>query len=114
MEKWFAHIEDYGSQLEERRRQAESGAGSKEKEHGVALMTMHGSKGLEFDVVFIPDVNDGVVPYQKAVESGSLEEERRLMYVAMTRAKEHLHISYTKQRFHKETEPSRFLEEIKR
>lgn len=113
VENWFAHIEDYGRQLEEKRRLAESGAGRKEKEHGVALMTMHGSKGLEFDVVFIPDANEGVVPYQKAVESGSLEEERRLLYVAMTRAKEHLHLSYTKQRFHKDTEPSRFLEEIR-
>lgn len=113
VENWFAHIEDYGRQLEERRRLAEAGTGSSEKEHGVALMTMHGSKGLEFDVVFIPDVNEGVVPYQKAVESGSMEEERRLLYVAMTRAKEHLHLSYTKQRFHKDTEPSRFLEEIR-
>ena len=77
-------------------------------------MTMHGSKGLEYEVVFIPDVNEGVVPYQRAVESGNIEEERRLLYVAMTRAREHLHLSFTKQRFHKDIEPSRFLQEIRR
>lgn len=113
VEAWFAHIEDYGRQLEERKRRGrEGGSESEEKEYGVSLMTMHGSKGLEFDVVFVPDVNEGVVPYQKAVEEGSLEEERRLLYVAMTRAKDHLHLSYTRQRFHKDAEPSRFLEEL--
>lgn len=111
-EAWFAHIEDYGRQLEERKRRGRESGVSEEKEHGVSLMTMHGSKGLEFDVVFVPDVNEGVVPYQKAVEEGSLEEERRLMYVAMTRARDHLHLSYTRQRFHKEAEPSRFLNEL--
>ena len=75
-------------------------------------MTMHGSKGLEFDVVFIPDVNEGIVPYQKAVDSGHVEEERRLLYVAMTRARDHLHISSSHRRFQKDVDPSRFLEEI--
>lgn len=107
-EEWFSHIEEYGKQLEERRQKGVEG----KKEPGVALMTMHGSKGLEFDVVFIPDVNEGVVPYQKSVEDGNIEEERRLLYVAMTRARDHLHLSYTDQRFHKEAEPSRFLKEI--
>lgn len=112
--EWLAHIEEYGRQLEERHRRARTGGGSnrEEKEHGVSLMTMHGSKGLEFDVVFIPDLNEGVVPYQKSVDEGNIEEERRLLYVAMTRAREHLHLSYTKQRFHNEVEPSRFLNEM--
>ena len=116
---WFNHIEHYGRQLEERNRQRQarrSGVGETggQEEHGIALMTMHGSKGLEYEVVFIPDVNEGVVPYQRAVESGNIEEERRLLYVAMTRAREHLHLSFTKQRFHKDIEPSRFLQEIRR
>lgn len=106
--EWFAHIEDYGKQLEEQKQKGHEG----KREPGVALMTMHGSKGLEFDAVFIPDVNEGMVPYQKSVEDGNLEEERRLLYVAMTRARDYLHLSYTKQRFHKEAEASRFLEEI--
>lgn len=127
---WFAHIEEYGRQLEERRRSAGEGRVSnggnvsgtsaaadraaEGKERGVALMTMHASKGLEFDVVFVPDLNETVVPYQRSVEDGNVEEERRLLYVAMTRAREHLYLSYTAERFHKEMEPSRFLEEIRR
>ncbi len=110
VDAWFAHIEEVGRQLEERRQHTEQNR--QEKEHGVALMTMHGSKGLEFDVVFIPDVNDGVVPYRKAVEEGKTEEERRLLYVAMTRARDHLHLSYPKKRFLKDTEASGFLKEL--
>lgn len=107
---WFDHIDEVERMLEERHRKTRETA--QEKEHGVALMTMHGAKGLEFDVVFIPDVNDGVVPYRKAVEEGTVEEERRLMYVAMTRARDHLHILYPKKRFQKDVEPSVFLQEL--
>lgn len=113
VQAWLAHIEEYGRQLEERRRYGGEQA-SETNGRGVALMTMHASKGLEFDVVFLPDLNEAVVPYQRSVEDGNLEEERRLLYVAMTRAREHLHLSYTAERFHKEMEPSRFIEEIRR
>ena len=75
-------------------------------------MTMHAAKGLEFAAVFIPSVNEGVSPYRRSIQSGDIEEERRMLYVAMTRAKEHLHMSFVKERFHKEAEPSRFLYEI--
>lgn len=75
---------------------------------------MHSAKGLEFDIVFIPDANEGMIPYRKSVEDGQIEEERRLMYVAMTRAREHLYLSYVKQRFQKEESPSRFLKEIEK
>lgn len=113
VQAWFAHMEEYGRRLEERRYMRESDVPDG-KERGVALMTMHASKGLEFDVVFLPDLNEMVVPYQRSVEDGNLEEERRLLYVAMTRAREHLYLSYTAERFHKEMEPSRFIEEIRR
>lgn len=93
---------------------AEAAGDSGDDGRGVAIMTMHASKGLEFDVVFLPDLNEAVVPYQRSVEDGNLEEERRLLYVAMTRAREHLYLSYTAERFHKEMEPSRFIEEIRR
>jgi len=53
---------------------------------------MHGSKGLEYDQVFIPDVNEKVMPHKKALSMQEIEEERRLLYVAMTRAKERLEI----------------------
>ncbi|MBD5547563.1 MAG: ATP-dependent helicase [Lachnospiraceae bacterium] len=76
---------------------------------GVSVLTMHGAKGLEFDKVFLPDVNDGIIPGKDCITSEALEEERRLLYVAITRAKNELTIYYTKERGRK---PSRFLEGI--
>lgn len=78
-----------------------------EKRDGVSLLTMHGSKGLEFDRVFLPDLNEGVIPGKNISSGEALEEERRLLYVAMTRAKEELYLYCTKERGRK---PSRYLE----
>lgn len=64
------------------------------KKSGINIMTYHASKGLEFDTVFLPDCNEGVIPYRKSTTPEQIEEERRLFYVAMTRAKESLHILY--------------------
>ena len=75
-------------------------------------MTMHGAKGLEFRLVFIIEGNEGCIPYQKADMREELEEERRLFYVAMTRAKEKLIISYVKEKNGKDLCPSRFVEEL--
>lgn len=110
LSEWLAFVEHYGETLEEIRKSRQRA--EREEPSGVSLMTMHGSKGLEFHTVFIPTVNEGVSPYRKAIQSGDLEEERRMLYVAMTRAKEHLHLSFVRERFHKEAEPSRFLFEI--
>lgn len=68
-----------------------------EKE-GIHLITMHGAKGLEFDRVYLPDVNEGVIPGKRCTLETELEEERRLLYVAITRAKKELTIYYTKER----------------
>ncbi len=106
--EWLAFVEGYGETLEQMRREQRT----KEVREGVGLMTMHGAKGLEFDVVFIPTVNEGVSPYRKAFRTGEMEEERRMLYVAMTRAKRHLHLSFVRERFNKSVEPSRFLYEI--
>ena len=76
------------------------------------LCTMHSSKGLEFPIVFIPEANEGITPYQKAVLKEEIEEERRLFYVAMTRAKELLYVFSIKERFHKAMDVSRFVEEF--
>lgn len=65
---------------------------------GVSVLTMHGAKGLEFDRVWLPDVNEGIMPAKKCVTEVSLEEERRLLYVAITRARSDLNIYYTKER----------------
>ena len=64
------------------------------EEKGVILSTMHGAKGLEFDWVWVAGLVQGKCPRKEAMEAGSLEEERRLFYVAMTRARKELHLSY--------------------
>lgn len=107
-EEWFAHMEEYKEQLQRQKQNRE------EKGRGVSLMTMHSSKGLEFKVVYILDANEGVTPHHKAVLDPDLEEERRMFYVAMTRAKERLHIYYVKERYHKKQAVSRFVEEAYR
>ncbi len=59
---------------------------------------MHAAKGLEFDRVFLPDVNEGIIPGKRCVTKDALEEERRLLYVAITRARNELEIYYTRER----------------
>ncbi|PTT34411.1 ATP-dependent DNA helicase Rep, partial [Stenotrophomonas sp. HMWF022] len=82
----------------------------------VRMMTMHGSKGLEFPYVFIVGCEDGVLPHQVSLDEGNLQEERRLLYVGITRAKIQLWMSYSKltRKFgeHVRLKPSRFFEEI--
>lgn len=82
----------------------------------VHLMTIHSSKGLEFDICFLVGVEDHIIPHEKSVLEKGLEEERRLMYVAITRARRHLIISMARKRKKMgkdiSTTPSRFLFEI--
>ena len=108
--EFLSFVENYGDTLEEIRQEQKKQ--QVKEEPGVSLMTMHASKGLEFPVVFVPTLNEDIVPYRKAVQEGNFEEERRMLYVAMTRAKTYLHLSFVKERFHKEAEPSPFLYEI--
>ncbi len=105
MEEWFDHMEDYKKRLRE---QAQS---QKAAPQGVSLMTMHSSKGLEFKIVYILDANEGITPHKKAVLDADLEEERRMFYVAMTRAKERLHVCYVRERYGKKQERSRFIQD---
>ena len=81
------------------------------------MMTVHSSKGLEFDYVFMTGLEEGLFPHDNSLnDDGGLEEERRLMYVAITRAKKRLHFSYAQMRMlHGQTRynvPSRFLDEV--
>ncbi|MGQ9778528.1 MAG: DNA helicase PcrA [Bacillota bacterium] len=82
----------------------------------VTLMTLHAAKGLEFPVVFLVGLEEGLFPHLRAKEEGDLEEERRLCYVGMTRAMERLYLTYTSLRAvygdPRPTVPSRFLGEI--
>lgn len=77
----------------------------------ISVMTMHGAKGLEYGLVFLPDLNEGMVPYKKAALEAEIEEERRMLYVGMTRAKKELHLYHVKTLRSKAAEPSRFLAE---
>lgn len=105
IKEWFEHIESYGKMLKEQNKK------NGEKE-GVNLMTMHAAKGLEFDTVFVIETNEGSCPYKKATANEEIEEERRLFYVAMTRAKRKLVISYVKEKNGKDLLPSRFVSEL--
>lgn len=91
-------------------------ADTKSKGDKVSLMTMHGSKGLEFPMVIIVGATDGIIPSARSVAEGNLQEERRLMYVSITRAKTKLFITYPKITFCNgvpmNSRPSRFLAEI--
>jgi len=105
-EEWFRHISEYQEEL---KRQAQN---QKKEKNSVALVTMHSSKGLEYSAVFIIDANEGITPHRKAMLETDMEEERRLFYVAVTRAKEYLHIYSVKERYNKELACSRFVGEM--
>lgn len=103
---WFAHMEEYAKQLKSQAQRR----GSQDVDC-VSLMTMHSAKGLEFPIVYILDANERVTPHHKAVLDADLEEERRMFYVAMTRAKDRLHVCYTKERYGRQQDRSRFINE---
>ncbi len=115
--KWFeggprgATVGDLSAQLALLSRNDKDDGGNQ-----VRMMTMHASKGLEFRYVFIVGCEDGVLPHEVSLEEGNLQEERRLLYVGITRAKEQLWMSYSKltRKFgeHIRLKPSRFFDEI--
>ena len=105
-EEWFDYIQKYTEEMEQMRRQQQA------VRDGVQLTTMHSSKGLEYQKVFILDAAEGITPYKKAVLDADLEEERRMFYVAMTRAKKELTICYAKKQFSHEMKLSRFVREL--
>ena len=87
-------------------------ASTDEDADAVTFITMHGSKGLEYKHVILPEVNEGNVPSKKATTFEAIEEERRVFYVAMTRAKENLFITYLKKGNDNRFPKSRFLSEL--
>ena len=91
---FLVHIAAYRSKLEHEGVRMRSGTDpDKTDQNPVRIMTYHGSKGLEFDTVFLPFLNSGDVPHGRNLSSMELEEERRLFYVAVTRAKKTLYLS---------------------
>lgn len=109
-DEWEIHIAKYTQELEEQQAKARKIKG--ERENKVQLMTIHSAKGLEFEDVFVIHANEGEIPHQNAEKKDEIEEERRLFYVALTRAKNNLCISYITQKNGNSIKPSRFVEEL--
>ena len=105
LKQWEDYIEDYTEKLNEQAKR------QRDRKEGVTVSTLHAVKGLEYDIVYILNVNEGSIPYRKAVLVEAVEEERRLFYVGMTRARRKLVLAYVNRQYEKEREPSRFLEE---
>ncbi|MDO5522136.1 MAG: ATP-dependent helicase [bacterium] len=106
-EEWFHHMEEYKEELQNQVKDR-----YKNNNDGISLATMHSSKGLEYEIVFIIDANEEITPHHKAILDEDLEEERRMFYVGMTRAKSRLHIYWVKERYNKELVVSRFVREL--
>ncbi|PHV70673.1 ATP-dependent DNA helicase [Sporanaerobium hydrogeniformans] len=102
---WEAFLKEMAEQIQQ------STTKQKAMSDVLTLTTMHGSKGLEFQSVFILDVIDGVIPHQKS--SHDIEEERRLLYVAMTRARENLLLYIPSEKHGKPVTPSPFIAELR-
>ena len=107
LEEWQMHIDRYTEELKKVASKRENNS------EAVTLATLHSSKGLEFENVFIIDANEGVMPYKKAVLEQDIEEERRLFYVGMTRAKNKLYICSVNSIRDQDSKISRFVEESK-
>ena len=104
VEEWYTHIAAYTRELEE--------SGRKDRRKAVVVSTLHSAKGLEYEAVFIPDVNEKVIPHEKSLTKEGIEEERRLFYVGMTRAEKRLYLYSVSERYGKKMEDSRFLKEL--
>lgn len=113
VEEWFEAIEERKNRKEQNRMsdsRSKSGVKNGETEDAVCVITMHGAKGLEYEKVFLPELNEGTVPYGKMLSKEEEEEERRIFYVAVTRAKEELELMCVENESDKR---SRFLKSIK-
>ena len=102
-EEWFTHIEEYGEMLKNQNKK------ERMAQNQVTFSTLHSAKGLEYPYVFILDVNEGIIPYKKAVLQSDVEEERRMFYVGITRASERLCICSIKEKNGKPVKDSPFL-----
>lgn len=106
--EWYEHIDEYTKKMQQMAKQKNVDTDA------ITLATLHSSKGLEYENVYIIDANEGVMPYKKAVLEKDIEEERRLFYVGMTRAKTNLSIYSVKSLNDKESSISRFVRECKK
>ena len=109
LKEWKESIEEFNKKQKE-----EFEKNKNSDRDAVIISTMHGCKGLEFEKVYIPEAVEGIIPYKKAIRQSDIEEERRLFYVAITRAKKELMITYPKSLYGKDKEVSPFLREYLR
>lgn len=105
-EQWLKHIEEYSENI------LDMATKNRFESDCVTLSTMHSAKGLEFSCVFIIDANEGITPHKKSVKDVEIEEERRMFYVAVTRAKRYLHIYTIGELYSKKLDTSRFVNEL--
>lgn len=112
MSKDFTLLPDWISFVEEYDEEMKKGMNSDYNMDAVSIVTMHAAKGLEWPFVIIPDMNEGFVPHKKAITKDEIEEERRMLYVAMTRAKKWLFLLTVTNKGDLQSLPSRFLYEI--
>ena len=106
MEKWLLSLEERRQEESNRKTSKDFEKEEAEMEDRVTVLTMHAAKGLEYETVFLPGINEGTVPYGKFLSKEEEEEERRIFYVAMTRAKNRLEISFAE---NEKEKPSHFL-----
>lgn len=104
--EWEQYIGQYAAELAAASRDNHAADDLQRQKEGLQLMTMHASKGLEYEKVYLPHLNEGCIPHKRSVEGAELEEERRMLYVSMTRAKDELCMTYVKD---KQKAASRFL-----
>ena len=104
--QWQSHVEEYRAHMQAEQKRQDTAR------EGVQILTLHGAKGLEFDTVFLPQLSEGMLPHKKAVLDADIEEERRLFYVGMTRAKNLLMITHSRTMNKKDAITSRFLSEL--
>lgn len=110
LEQWINSIDS--AQNSEGQNFGKKSSGEGGTNNRINIMTMHGSKGLEFKAVFIVDANQGIIPTSKALRERDFEEERRLFYVAMTRAIDYLNVYAVEERLGCPIEVSMFVEEM--
>ncbi len=106
IEDYLTHVDDVITEMREKKKNSNGIS------NGVVLSTMHSAKGLEFDIVFVTSAVEGVIPHEKSTGIEEIEEERRLFYVAITRARRLLFISIIKTRYEQAVKPTRFLKQI--
>ncbi len=108
----FKNLQDWAEHIAQYREKVKKDKCPISNSNSVKITTLHASKGKEYDIVYILDVNEGVIPFHKASLEQDLEEERRLFYVGMTRARKRLNIYAVKERFEKKMIPSSFLKNL--